>query len=298
MFGALAIGGAALASGMIGADASKSAANSVAGASDRANAVLQRNYDTTRQDLSGYRGAGGDALGQLMYLTTGSTSGFDQNTREVARQKLIDNAHAQGQGLAQGWTPSEESVDGYVKNYMGDMKPSGTAGSLMKPFDYSLSDFYKDPSYNFRLQQGEQGITRASAASGIASGSPGLKALMRYNQDYASTEYGNAFNRAFGVDQANKQTQYNFLSGIAGMGQNAAAMTGSAGTAAAAGSSQALMTGGQAIGAGTIGAASATNNAVQGGLSNYMYQQRYDQMMQRMPVFGPQTTAPQQQYPG
>jgi hypothetical protein len=45
-----------------------------------------------------------------------------------------------------------------------------------------------------------------------------LKANDRYNQDFASNEYGNAYNRY----QSNRQTKYNFLAGLSGNGQGTA----------------------------------------------------------------------------
>lgn len=89
-------------------------------------------------------------------------------------------------------------------------------GRLLR--DFTNEDFVKDPGYNFRLQEGELGINRAlSARGGFDSGSA-LKALARYNQDYGSNEFGNAYNR----DALNKQRIFSFLSGEKGTGMGAA----------------------------------------------------------------------------
>ena len=117
-----------------------------------------------------------------------------------------------------------------------------------------------DPGYQFRLQQGNQGVMNAaSAGSGSLSG-PALKALMDYNQGAASEEFGNAFNR-FQTQQGNI---FQRLSSIASLGQNAAAGVGN----------QAVATGGQ-IGSNITGAANAgaagqigTANAISCGLSD------------------------------
>ena len=60
---------------------------------------------------------------------------------------------------------------------------------------FSLADFLKDPGYEFRLAEGEKGINRAAAARGMWDSGATGKALTRYGQDYASGEYGNAYNR-------------------------------------------------------------------------------------------------------
>lgn len=159
-------------------------------------------------------------------------------------------------------------------------------GSLSK--DFSLADFAKDPGYGFRQAEGEKSLERGAAARGLSASTPGLKSLMRFNQDNASSEYGAAYGR-FREQQSNK---FNLLSYLAGTGQNAAAMTGQAGVNMASSAAQTMMAGGNAQAAGAIGSASSWNNAIQGGLGNYMYQQRFDQLMKRMPVFGAANTAP------
>jgi hypothetical protein len=56
-----------------------------------------------------------------------------------------------------------------------------------------------DPGYNFRLGEGMKALERQSAArGGLISGSA-LKAASRYGQDYASNEFGNAYNRMAGL---------------------------------------------------------------------------------------------------
>ena len=63
-----------------------------------------------------------------------------------------------------------------------------------------------DPGYQFRLNQGLGGINSALAARGMGNSGAALKALTRFNQDFASNEYGNGWNRLYN---------------IAGLGQNA-----------------------------------------------------------------------------
>lgn len=171
-------------------------------------------------------------------------------------------------------------------------------GSLTKPFSYSLSDFSKDPGYEFQKAEGEKALDRGALARGNFASTASLKNLMRFNQDLASTQYGAAYNRAFTGDAANKQQSFNVLSYLAGTGQNAAAMTGQAGVNMAAGTANANMAAGAGQAQAALISGQGMNNAIQGGLSNYMYQQRYDAMMQRMPVFGQQPAASSSQPSG
>lgn len=131
-------------------------------------------------------------------------------------------------------------------------------GSLLDPFDVEEFYKYQDPGYWFRLQQGTQGLQNsASAGSGALSGAA-MKDLLAFNQDMASQEYGNAFNR-YQVQQGNI---FSRLSDIARLGQSAAAGVGSAGTQLAGNAGQAIYNAGSASGAGIVGAGNAIGQGV------------------------------------
>lgn len=91
--------------------------------------------------------------------------------------------------------------------------------------DFTQADFQKDPGYDFRMQQGQQALERSAAARGNVNSGGTMKALSRYGQDYASNEYGNAYNRF----NADRDRRFNRLSSVAGVGQTANAQVGAAG---------------------------------------------------------------------
>jgi hypothetical protein len=71
-----------------------------------------------------------------------------------------------------------------------------------------------DPSYQWRLQQGEQAVERSAAAKGQLGSGNVLTALTDYAQGAASTEYGAQFSRMLqGSENATNQysTAYNTL---------------------------------------------------------------------------------------
>lgn len=138
-------------------------------------------------------------------------------------------------------------------------------GRLLR--DFTNEDFVKDPGYNFRLEEGERGINRALAARGGFDSGSALKALARYNQDFGSNEFGNAYNR----DAANKARTFGFLSGEKGTGLSAASALSGVGQSTA-------------TNIGNIGVQTAQNvgqmqqdrntmfaNALQGGIGNLIY---------------------------
>jgi hypothetical protein len=142
-----------------------------------------------------------------------------------------------------------------------------------------------DPGYQFRLSEGLKALDRQAAARGGLISGGALKAAQRYGQDYASGEYGAAYNRAlteYNAQVGRADTSYNRLAGQAGIGQTATGQLSNA--AGQAGSNvsniigqgaqlqgQAMGAAGQARASGYVGAANAFNQGI-GGLTNMYYQ--------------------------
>ena len=150
--------------------------------------------------------------------------------------------------------PYKQAGDTSLSQLMGQMTPDGYFNQT-----YTGQDIYSDPSYQFRLQQGQDAIQSSAAAKGGLLTGATLKALQNYGQDAASQEYGNAYNR-FNADQTNR---YNRLSNLVGIGQNAAAQVGNAGAQTSQAIANNTMAGANALAAGQIGSANAWTNGAQ-----------------------------------
>ena len=61
--------------------------------------------------------------------------------------------------------------------------------------NFSKADFEEDPGYQYRLEQGNRGVENSAAAKGSQLSGATLKALARFNQNEASNEYSNVFDR-------------------------------------------------------------------------------------------------------
>lgn len=133
-----------------------------------------------------------------------------------------------------------------LSQMMGQMTPDGYFNQT-----YTGQDIYSDPSYQFRLQQGQDAIQSGAAAQGGLLSGATLKALQNYGQESASQEYSNAYNR-FNADQTNR---YNRLSNLVGIGQNAAAQVGNAGAQTAQAVANNTMAGANSIAAGQVASA-------------------------------------------
>ena len=168
------------------------------------------------------------------------------------------------------------------------LNPSlGATGSLMQqwPFEFAAPTNVteqNDPGYQFRQQQGQQALENQEAATGSLLSGGSAKALDQYNQNYASNEYGNVYNRAltnyqqaYNQFQQSQTNQFNRLADIAGLGQLSAGQLNS--SAANTGSNvnnlllgagnqigSALQNAGTARASGYVGAGNAYSGGLQG----------------------------------
>ncbi len=138
---------------------------------------------------------------------------------------------------------------------------AGGYGDLNKRF--TGADLPNEPGYQFGLNEGRKALEGSAAARGGLYSGATLKALTRYGNDYASTKYGDAYNR-FKSDQ---DTTFNRLSGLAGTGQTANNQV------AQAGQINAQTIGNNLIGAGNARGSAyiAQGNALQSGINGAAY---------------------------
>jgi hypothetical protein len=108
--------------------------------------------------------------------------------------------------------------------YKAGVSQLGTLGELAGVTGQDIHDrAILDPSYEFRFKEGQRALDRGAAAKGTMMTGGHVKNTIRYGQEYASTEYGKAYDRAAGA----VESQYNRAARLASSGQQAAgAMTG------------------------------------------------------------------------
>ena len=124
--------------------------------------------------------------------------------------------------------------------------------------DFKQEDFQQDPGYQFRMLEGQKALERSAAARGGLQSGATLKALSRYGQDFASNEYGNAYNRF----NADRDRRYGRLSTLAGYGQGANSMIGAAGQNYANNYGNTMMSAANAAGAAGIANANTWGSAL------------------------------------
>lgn len=99
-------------------------------------------------------------------------------------------------------------------------------------FEFTAENFnqFKDPAYDFRMQEGVNALDRSAAARGRLLSGAQDRAVTRYGSDLASQEFGNAFNRALTTRNVNLAKQQS----LAGIGQSATNIVSQAGQQTAA----------------------------------------------------------------
>lgn len=190
--------------GKTGAKAAEKSGQLQADSSQYAADLAQKQFEQTRQDQMPWLDAGKGALGQLQEYI-----GKDNNFKDKWGDQL--NQMMPGLTAKSDMTRFDDKMGATMQqNYA-----NGAYTNQLTP-----ENFQQDPSYQFRKQQGMDGIQSSAAAGGGLLSGAVLKSLNRYNSDLASQEYGNAWGRnmaqnqnQFAVDSNLRNQNYGVFSG-------------------------------------------------------------------------------------
>lgn len=80
-------------------------------------------------------------------------------------------------------------TDEFTKGWTGSFDSS--------KYDFDPATVTMDPGFKFRMDQANKALASNLAATGALRSGGGAKAIVNYNQDAASQEYGNAYGRAY-----------------------------------------------------------------------------------------------------
>ena len=153
------------------------------------------------------------------------------------------------------WNRLNESLARNLADYR-QQNPQPTSGAGSGQPD--MSAFFESPDYQFNLGQGQQAIDRSLAARGRALSGAGVKEGTRFASGMASREYGSFVDR---------------LLAAAGLGTTGTSISANAGMTAAGQIGAAQQNAGNARASAYLTGAQGVNNAVQGGISNYLLAQ-------------------------
>lgn len=285
--------------------AAEKAEDAQVAASRRASQTTEGQAAIAREDLAPWRRAGEAGLNQLSNLL-----GLPAQAKEQEEIGLVDMSsgipmpnndlyasspeyraawdaglrfHEQQYGQGYTTESSPSSIDAAIRKRIDpsiytakaqapSAAPDADFGALNREF--TNADFVRDPGYEFRLGEGMKGLERSAAARGGLLSGAALKAASRYNQDFASNEFGNSANR-FNVNQANR---FNRLASIAGIGQTAATQTGQNAMTVGQQVAQNQLGVGNVRASGYVGQANALTGALGQGYNMYQDQQMMDML--------------------
>lgn len=185
----------------------------------------------------------------------------------TAQSKTSGYANPLGYGVWNSKTvPGATTFDqnGYntaLSAYESQLANAGTPegfGSLLDQF--TGQDLAAEPGYAFGLGEGEKALQRGASRNGMRLSPATMKALLRFNEDYAGTKYNDAFTR----DLQNKQNTFNMLSGVSGTGQAATSAGAQLGQQSTSNIGNYLTQGGNAQAAGIVGSANSIASGISG----------------------------------
>jgi hypothetical protein len=149
------------------------------------------------------------------------------------------------------FTPFREVGTSAIRQLGSEFGLKNPDGTAIAP---TGSGFMASPGYQFRLNEGIKAQERSAASRGLLRSGAAVKAIQRYGEGLASSEYGDYFNR---------------LAGLAGAGQSASGSTAAAGGQAASGISNAIGNAGNARASSYINTASSINQGLNNIFSVY-----------------------------
>lgn len=193
-----AVGSAAVSvvGGIMGSNASKSAANAQSKSAQASFDEQRREYDQSRADFAPYRQSGQNALGSLNKLQSGNMSGFftspDYNFRRTEGTRGINNSFAARGGAASGnalralTDYSSNLASGEFANYWNRLKGLSDQGLGATGQTTQAGENMANNNSNALMAQGD---ARASGIMGSANSwnnslNSGLNSYLLYKGGY------------------------------------------------------------------------------------------------------------------
>lgn len=242
------IGGSLIGAGSSIYGSRKAAKASKQAAKTAADAQLQM-FNLGRADLAPYRQAGYGALDILSQLygipSTQTPSATGSSPASFAPIPFEGYGRGTWGGLL-GGLDGKPTPPGSVP-----IAPTPTA-----PASRDLTPFFASPQYQFVRDEGLRGITNSRAAQGSGSGGNALRGAIGYASNLASGEFESYVNKLFG---------------IAGLGSGATNVGVQSASNAGANLASIYQNAGNARASAYMAGASGVNNALQGGIQNWMF---------------------------
>lgn len=221
-------------------------------------------------------GAAGSLASGMMQSSAAEDAANAQLAGTQASNKLQWDMFQQNRADMEPWRNAGGAAIGRISR---GIQPGGEFSA------FRLTDFNKDPGYEWRKQQGIDAVRAGGSATGAFGSGNMAVALENLGQNMASQEYGAAYARWL--------DQYNKVATVAGMGQQQSQAIGALGANTANVMGQNTMAGANAQAQGIIGSANAWGNAFQnmnnqamGGMGMWMNYQNQQNLINAFGMSG------------
>lgn len=205
-----------------GINASKAAgkaANAQAGAYDAAGRLIT---DTTTHNNDQLSAAGQDSMKWIADAATWAGNVYTDAARAGADQ-VAGTADRAAAGVRGGVQQANDLLDPYIK---GGTWANQKLRDLVDAPDEKFTFSQDDPSYQWRLKEGQRALEYSASAKGAAMGGAAARALARYGQGMASTEYQNEWERWRATKNDDRTFRTGILTNLTGTGAAAAGKAG------------------------------------------------------------------------
>lgn len=263
--------------GLLGAFSSNKAAKAQAAAAAADRALQEKIYNETVDRFKPYYQSGTNALNALSFeLGLGDRPTFGGSPAEITQfSETIPGAKPtmggwgfwQGDQFVDGSTPDQKRTGYRVGDQVFYDKTAAEEYAAANPVGATeYQGFQATPWQNYLMDSGRQAIDASASVRGSLNSGATLKRLSDYGQTTGNSFYENYLQR---------------LSGMAAIGQGAAANTANAGANYGQMASNAISAGGNAQAAGYIG----VGNAINQGIGNVLGALNYQSMQSATPSY-------------
>jgi hypothetical protein len=203
-------------------------------------------------------------------IASSNSAGAAQSAANTQAQAADQAAQLQWQQFQQLQQNLQPYMNLGTSSIGGLQSQLGRLGNMNFSFNPTEQQLQQTPGYQFTLNQGLNTVNNQLAAKGLNLSGAQAKGIANYTTGLADTTYQQQYQNAlqnFMTNYGVQSDQYNRMSGLVGLGQNAAAGVGNAGLQTANTAGNYLTSGANAAAAGTIGAANAVNSGITGATS-------------------------------
>ena len=185
------------------------------------------------------------------------------NASTALQQGIYEDTVQRNQPFVQGGTTAFNALLGRLGLAGADGSAASGYGTLGRM--PTAEEVMATPGYQFGMDQGQNALNRQLNARGMSYSGAQLKAANMFGNNYATTQYNNAFNN---LQNSNNQA-FNQLAQVANLGQNSANNSASAGANFGIQAGNNMQGAANAQGAAQIAGGNAWGNALNQGFSAY-----------------------------